>query len=146
MTLAELLRELTRRGVKLTVNGDHLRYEAPRGAVTPDLLEAMRQHKPALEALLQPSAWPPGLGRPDEWPLECLHSLRRYHRPPVLDCPHAILFPLVAKRVLTPRGPGKLLHVFTGLAVVVLDSEPERVVIFEPTEVRPLGPAAAPLP
>ena len=52
MTAAELLAELRRRGVKLTVNGDRLRYEAPRGALTPELLEAMRQHKPELLRLL----------------------------------------------------------------------------------------------
>ena len=86
----------------------------------------------------EPVAVPPGFGRPEDWPPECLASLRRYHRPPVLNCPHAILFPLLGRRVQTPRGPGKLLQVFSGLATVVLDSEPERAAVFEPAEIRPL--------
>ena len=61
MTAAELLRELRRRGVKLTVNGDRLRYEAPRGALTPELLEAMRQHKPELMRMLARPPIPPDL-------------------------------------------------------------------------------------
>lgn len=52
MTAAELLRELRRRGVKLTVNGDRLRYEAPPGALTAELLDAMRKYKPQLLRLL----------------------------------------------------------------------------------------------
>lgn len=45
MTPQELLAELEQRGVKLTVAGDKLRYDAPAGALTPELKEALRQHK-----------------------------------------------------------------------------------------------------
>ena len=34
------------------VEGDQLRYQGPRGVLTPALLEAVKQHKPALLRLL----------------------------------------------------------------------------------------------
>lgn len=52
MTPAELLLELNRRGVRLTAEGDRLRYEAPPGALTAELLDAMRKYKPELLCLL----------------------------------------------------------------------------------------------
>ncbi|WP_273000753.1 hypothetical protein [Hydrogenibacillus schlegelii] len=52
MTAAELLRELHRRGVRITAHEGRLRCEAPRGTITPDLVEAMRQHKAELMRLL----------------------------------------------------------------------------------------------
>ena len=54
MTPAELLTELGRRGVVLTADGDSLNIDAPRGAVTPELLAALREHKPRLIRFLQP--------------------------------------------------------------------------------------------
>lgn len=53
MTPQELLAELDRRGVILTPVGDKLRYDAPAGVLTPDLKEAMRQHKADLLVLLR---------------------------------------------------------------------------------------------
>lgn len=53
MTSQELLAELEQRGVKLTLAGDKLRYDAPVGALTLELKDALRQHKPALLALLR---------------------------------------------------------------------------------------------
>ncbi|MBT9260213.1 MAG: hypothetical protein KM310_10780 [Clostridiales bacterium] len=52
MTAAELLRELHRRGVRITAHDGRFRCEAPRGTITPDLVEAMRQHKAELMRLL----------------------------------------------------------------------------------------------
>lgn len=125
MTPGELLRELARRGVKLTAHGDRLRYEAPPGALTLEMLAAMREHKAALVELLT-------------WPPECQQAEALYHRPPVLVAPHARLFPLVGHRVETPQGPGVLLQVFQSVATVALDADPEHVTPFEPGEIRPL--------
>ena len=63
MTLLGLLAELEERNVKVFLAGDKLRLEAPAGVLTPELKEALRQHKAALIALLS--------GRPVEvlfWP------------------------------------------------------------------------------
>lgn len=49
--------------------------------------------------------------------------------------PHAYLFPLIGKRVATPRGPGRLITVFAQRCEVVLDGEPERIACFRPEEV-----------
>lgn len=53
MTLQELLAELNRLDVNLSLAGDKLHVEAPRGVLTDDLKEAMRQHKAELVALLK---------------------------------------------------------------------------------------------
>lgn len=52
MTALALIAELLRRGIRVWVEGGRLAYEAPRKALTPDLLEAMRAHKEVLRALL----------------------------------------------------------------------------------------------
>lgn len=52
MTTAELLADLTRRGVRLEARGDRIRY-SPRSAVTPGLAEHMKAHKPELLAILR---------------------------------------------------------------------------------------------
>lgn len=48
MTLAALVASASRRGVRLAVSGDRLRIEAPPGAITPGLREALAIHKPDL--------------------------------------------------------------------------------------------------
>lgn len=53
MTPLDLLAELERRNVKLTLSGDKLRLNAPAGVLTPELKEAVRRQKPALIALLE---------------------------------------------------------------------------------------------
>ncbi len=52
MTAAALLSDLRRRGVKLSAEGDQLRYRAPRGTLRPADLEALRIHKLELLAEL----------------------------------------------------------------------------------------------
>ncbi len=52
MTLPQLLAELARLGVRLEADGERLRY-APRAALTPELAEPLREHKPALLAYLR---------------------------------------------------------------------------------------------
>jgi len=53
MTPDALLDKLERLNVKVTINGDKLRLEAPAGVLTPEMKEAIRQYKPALIALLE---------------------------------------------------------------------------------------------
>ena len=53
MTPMQLLMECRRRGIELSVNGDKLRVEHPQGAVTDEIREALRRHKPALMELLR---------------------------------------------------------------------------------------------
>jgi hypothetical protein len=53
MTLPELLAELESAGVRLQAHGDQLDIDAPRGALTPDLLARLQAHKPDLLDLLR---------------------------------------------------------------------------------------------
>lgn len=50
-------------------------------------------------------------------------------------CAHAILFPLIGKRVSTPRGLGRLETVYAGRCEVILESDPEKIVVFSPTQI-----------
>ena len=52
MTATALLDELRTKGVHLTIEGEHVAVDAPKGALTDDLRQAIRQHKAALLALL----------------------------------------------------------------------------------------------
>jgi hypothetical protein len=52
MTAAALLDELRTKRVQLTVDGERLGVDAPRGALTDALRQAIRQHKAALLTLL----------------------------------------------------------------------------------------------
>lgn len=51
---AELLTGLHARGVILTARGDRLRYDAPRGALTPDDKALLVRFKPEILSLLSP--------------------------------------------------------------------------------------------
>lgn len=52
MTTAELLAELSARGVIVSQSGDRLLIDAPKGELTPELKEQLRQAKTALLAAL----------------------------------------------------------------------------------------------
>ena len=52
MTATQILSELARRGVHLEVAGDRLRFR-PKEAVTPDLVELLKQRKGEIMAALQ---------------------------------------------------------------------------------------------
>jgi len=72
MNLAELLVHLDRSQVQLRLDGDQLVFEGSRSAVTPEILEALRQHKPELVDLLRgdrSGEFPPPVERPDDPPL-----------------------------------------------------------------------------
>jgi hypothetical protein len=52
MSLAELLADLNSRGISLVVNGDKLKRKGKESALTPELLETLREQKAELMALL----------------------------------------------------------------------------------------------
>src|SRR4051794_35840688 len=54
MNAATLLADLCRRGVRLSVSGERLSIDAPRGTVTADLRAALIEHKADLIRLLDP--------------------------------------------------------------------------------------------
>lgn len=66
MTPSELMAELTSRGVRLSVRGDRLQYDAPAGVMTPDLTARLKRHKHELLALLTAKTVPAaGGGQPE---------------------------------------------------------------------------------
>ena len=52
MNIRTMLEELTRLGVELRAEGDYLCYEGPEEAVTPGLLDRLREHKAELIKVL----------------------------------------------------------------------------------------------
>ena len=52
MTATELLDELRTKGVHLTIEGGYIAVDAPKGVLTDDLRQAIREHKVALIELL----------------------------------------------------------------------------------------------
>ena len=55
MTTDDLLTELDCRGVELFLDGDHLRFRAPSGALSPDLRAAIAERRPAIIEALRPT-------------------------------------------------------------------------------------------
>ena len=47
-----LVADFRRRGVELTAEGDRLHYRAPRGVLSPELIDSLRSHKRQLLAEL----------------------------------------------------------------------------------------------
>src|SRR2546427_2630896 len=56
MTATVLLDELRTKGVQLTIEGEHLAVDAPKGVLTDELRQAIRTQKAALLALLTASS------------------------------------------------------------------------------------------
>ena len=56
MTLSQLLQELKHRGITLNCEGETLKIHGPKANLTPELQNALRQHKQTLLAHLQKSA------------------------------------------------------------------------------------------
>ena len=54
MTLAELLTVVRAADIRLEARGDRLLFDAPHGALTPELRTALAEQKPALLAWLAP--------------------------------------------------------------------------------------------
>ena len=57
MTLAELLTVVRAADIRLEAHGDRLVFDAPHGALTPELRAALVEQKPALLAFLAPVAF-----------------------------------------------------------------------------------------
>lgn len=55
MNRSQLLKELDKWGVKLSVNGDRLVIEAPKNVLTSELRDALKEHKPQIIDLLRQS-------------------------------------------------------------------------------------------
>lgn len=68
MNAETLLAEAHRLGITLFPAGDKLRVDAPKGALSPDLRQALADHKPEILALLKPvsDGERPPLDRPPE--------------------------------------------------------------------------------
>ncbi|NPV80172.1 MAG: hypothetical protein HPY52_07830 [Firmicutes bacterium] len=85
-----LLRRLQSLDIELTPCGDELHFNAPKGALTPELLQEMKTHKQELLAML------------------------RY------GIPTARLYPYLGKAVKVPSGEGILWQVFADRVGVVI--------------------------
>jgi hypothetical protein len=53
MNVTELLSELVRRGVKVSVDGDQVRFRGPKNALTPELIGRLGKRKPEILAVFQ---------------------------------------------------------------------------------------------
>ena len=53
MSIQELLSQLVKLDIKLWVEGERLRYNAPQGAMTPELLAQLVEHKAGILARLK---------------------------------------------------------------------------------------------
>ena len=56
MNIVTLISELAQQDIRLWLEQDNLRYSAPDGAMTADVIANLREHKPAIIAFLQQSA------------------------------------------------------------------------------------------
>src|SRR5687767_2046244 len=70
MTTQELLSELLKLDIKLWMDGERLRYNAPQGVMTPELQAELVKHKTEIIVRLQSSAGPGGLDSPSIAPVE----------------------------------------------------------------------------
>jgi natural product biosynthesis luciferase-like monooxygenase protein len=70
MTVDQLEVSLDQLGVRLISDGEKLRFEAPRGALTPDLRAAITEHKAELQARLRARASEPRVAPPRLEPSE----------------------------------------------------------------------------
>ena len=62
MTAMAILEAASQRGILLEARGGELRYRAPRGSLTPELRETLRQHKAEILAVLQSEQPGGGMG------------------------------------------------------------------------------------
>lgn len=73
MNTAEFMESLRQRGVDLWLEGDRLRYRAPRAVLTPELLDELKTRKDEMiAALKQPVAYPLSAGQRALWYLHRL--------------------------------------------------------------------------
>jgi len=147
MTAETLVAALEQGGVRLRIEGDRLKLEAPADKVpSPETIAGLRENKSAVVEYLrgrsQPrgiqfSSFPDPIGWKTEklggWPHESFESERRFGQP------HAKLFPFLGRKVRTPGGPGTLIQVFADRVTVLLDAELSQCSFFRPVEIEPLN-------
>lgn len=147
MTAETLVATLEQGGVRLRIEGDRLKLEAPSDKVpSPETIAGLREQKAAvveyLRGRLQPgpiqfSSFPDPIVRKTEklesWPPESFEVERRFGQP------HAKLFPFLGRKVRTPGGLGTLIQVFADRVTVVLDSEISRCSFFVLGQIEPVS-------
>jgi hypothetical protein len=67
VTAGGLLKDLTRRGVRLAAHGPHLVVDGPAEALPDDLIERLRALKAEILMLLSPSSPPDDLWNGEDW-------------------------------------------------------------------------------
>ena len=147
MTAEMLVATLEQGGVRLRIEGERLKLEAPADRVPcPETIAGLRENKAAVVEYLrgrsQPrgiqfSSFPDPIARKTEklesWPLESFEAERRFAQP------HAKLFAFLGRKVRTPGGPGTLIQVFADRVTVLLDSEIFRCSFFVPGQIEPIN-------
>jgi hypothetical protein len=147
MTAETLVEALEQGGVRLRIEGEKLKLEAPADKVpSPETIAGLRKNKAAVVEYLRGRSQPPGIqfsSFPDpiarktekleSWTPGSYETERRFAQP------HAKLFPYLGRKVRTPGGPGTLMQVFANRATVLLDSELSRCTFFVPAQIEPLS-------
>jgi hypothetical protein len=83
VTAIALLDELRTKGVSLAVEGEHIAVDAPKGVLTDDVRQAIREHKAALLAWLAQSAPAHNAAATEPCPQEpCTHQAHPLSSPP----------------------------------------------------------------
>jgi hypothetical protein len=147
MTAETLVAVLEQDGVRLRVEGERLKLEAPSDKVpSPETIAGLRENKAAVveylrgrspqPAAIQFSSFPDPIPwkteKLENWPPESFEVERRFAQP------HAKLFPFLGRKVRTPSGPGTLIQVFADRVTVLLDSELSRCTFFVPAQIEPI--------
>jgi hypothetical protein len=125
--VADILAELSSRGVAVRVDGEVLRLR-PKAALDDDLQARVKDHKREIIHVLTKSKPADG----ESWPPESIDAERRFGQP------HARLFPFLGRKVRTPSGPGTLIQIFADRATVILDSELQKCAVFRPERIEPV--------
>jgi cyclopropane fatty-acyl-phospholipid synthase-like methyltransferase len=128
MSVDKLLEKLLKLNIKLWVEGDQIRYRAPKDVITPDLLNEIRQNKPEILKILKEGVQkiePPSCDDQTLW--NVYNSM--YYLPALAAADELGIFPFLDKKPSTvkdiskslnmlPRGVEALLGVLTGLGFV----------------------------
>jgi tubulysin polyketide synthase-like protein len=143
MTAEILVAELEQEGIRLRVEGDRLKLEAPANKVpNPKTIAGLRDNKAAVVEYLRGRSYqfssfsnpiPQKTEKLPNWPTESHEAERRFGQP------HAKLFPFLGRKVRTPGGPGTLLQVFAERVTVLLDRDLRKCTFFSPREVEPVS-------
>lgn len=152
MRAETLVAALEQEGVRLRVEGEKLKLEAPADRLpAQETIAGLRENKAAVLKYLRErgqsreiqfvSLPDPILRRTDKLKNQPAASFDPELR---FGQPHAKLFTFIGRKVRTPNGLGTLLQVFADRATVLLDSERDHVCVrFLPSELIPVAPEKA---